>query len=154
LGYISSDAHVQIVIKEGSRAKVGSAAIHKISFHFVYNLLGTTSQLTGMWKGLFAYLTKHGGTLSTVLREPSAPIDNLSAMHGYGSLVGIDMHPHSNPEQGLAMGFSKKHLCDPYTRFIEILHVTGGIERSSEIPCSHIWIGRHLLHNNQPRDIR
>jgi hypothetical protein len=153
LGYISDNSHVQIVIKEGSRAKVGGSEIHKISFHFVFNLFGTTAQLTTVWKGLFAFLEQRGGTLWSVLRGSVDVITDIESMHGYASLVGVDMHPYSNPEQGLAMGFSKKHLHDPYTRFLEILHVTNQTTRS-ETPCCDIWIGRQLLPNNKPPDIR
>jgi hypothetical protein len=153
LGYVSNDADVQIVIKEGSRASVGGDEITKISFHFVFSLFGTSAQMTVMWNGLFSYLDQHGGCLSSVLREPSAAINDISGMNGYGGLVGVDMHPYSNPEQGLAMGFSKKHLLDPYTRFIEILHVVGGVATRAEIPCNRIWMGRCLARNNKPPDI-
>jgi hypothetical protein len=154
LGYISADTDIQIVIKEGSRPKVGCTTIHKISFHFIYNIFGTTAQMTSAWKGLFTYLENHGGTLSSILHGSGEPINDIQGMHGYGSLIGIDLHPYSNPEQGLAMGFSRKHLLDPYTRFIEILHVTNGIQTRSEIPCNHIWIGRTLPVHIHPRDIR
>lgn len=153
LGYISDKTHVQIVIKEGSRAKVGETKISKISFHFVFNLFGTTAQLTTVWKGLFACIEKRGGALWSVLRGGIDVITDVESMNGYSSLVGVDMHPYSNPEQGLAVGFSRKHLLDPYTRFLEILHVTGQATHS-EIPCGDIWIGRKLLPHNKPRDIR
>jgi hypothetical protein len=155
LGYISDQTRVQVVIKEGSRAKVGGTDISKISFHFIFNLYGTTAQLTSVWKGLFAFIDKRAGTLGSVLRGGTDVIADVDGMHGYSSLIGVDTHPYSNPEQGLAVGFSKKHLHYPYTRFIEILHVSGSDQAThSEIPCGDIWIGRKLLPHNKPRDIR
>jgi hypothetical protein len=144
LGYISPETEVQIVIKEGSRAKVVGGGIHKISFHFITNLFGTLGQMRTLSSGLFQYLEKHGGTLSDVLSATDAPIYEIDTMNGYESLIGVDKHPYSNPEQGLAMAFSRKHVRDPYTRFVEILHVRDGVEIESEIPCSMIWIGRKM----------
>jgi hypothetical protein len=135
---------VQIVIKEGSRAKIIGGDIEKISFHFVTNLFGTTGQMKTLSSGLFRYIAQHGGTLSGILSGDVGSIGGIDTMNGFESLVGVDMHPYSNPEQGLAMGFSRKHLDDPYTRFIEILHVQGGKEIRSEIPCDRIWLGRIL----------
>jgi hypothetical protein len=123
LGYISSDAHVQIVIKEGSRSKVDGVDIDKISFHFIFNLFGTSGQIVTISEGLFQYIRDHAGTLSTLLANNNACIVEIDALNGYECFLGIDMHPYSNPEQGLAMGFSRKDLRDPYSRFIEILHV-------------------------------
>jgi hypothetical protein len=153
LGYISSDTNLQVVVKEGSRAAVGETNIAKISFHFIWNLYGTTSQMKELSNGLFTYLAKHGGTLSSILREGGVEILDIDNTNGYGSLVGIDMHPYSNPEQGLAMAFSRKHLHDPYTRFVEIMHITGGRYTFSEIPCPMIWMGRVLPLHNKPPDI-
>jgi hypothetical protein len=123
LGYISADTLVQVVIKEGSRPVVGGFHIEKISFHFIFNLFGTSGQMQTLSDGLFQYLKEHAGTLSTILADGTTPINETYSMNGYECLVGMDMHPYSNPEQGLAMGFSRKHLRDPYTRFIEIMHV-------------------------------
>jgi hypothetical protein len=123
LGYIASDALVQIVIKEGSQSKVHGMHIEKISFHFVFNLFGTSGQIRTVSNGLFQYIQQHAGTLSTILANGDACIAEIDGTNGYECLIGIDLHPFSNPEQGLAMGFSRKDLSDPYSRFIEILHV-------------------------------
>jgi len=51
------------------------------------------------------------------------------------------------------MGFSRKHALDPYSRFLEIIHIKNSIEVFSERPCKDIWIGRDFIENlNQ--DIR
>jgi hypothetical protein len=154
LGHILNDTVVQVIVKEGSRSKVGGTGIQKISFHFVFNLLGSSAQLQCLSAALFKYIEKHGGTLTNTLRDGNSVITDISQMNGYGSLIGIDMHPYSNPEQGLAMGLSRKHLQDPYTRFVEILHVKGGVDLLSEIPCSSIWTGRMLLNARTQPDIR
>jgi hypothetical protein len=177
LGYISADTLVQIVIKEGSRPPVDGSEIEKISFHFITNLYGTVDQMRTLAKAFFQYLEKHAGTLSSVLASSDARIDKIDAMNGYESLIGVDMHPYSNPEQGLAMGFSRKHLRNPYTRFVEILHIRyhspsefagavlvsmwgsnslcvcrNGVEILSEIPCGSIWLGR-MMSAKPPMDI-
>jgi hypothetical protein len=123
LGYIEAGTLVQVVIKEGSRPAVGGSEIEKISFHFIFNLFGTSGQMQTLSNGLFQYLEEHAGTLSAILSDGTTPINEIDSMNGYECLVGVDMHPYSNPEQGLAMGFSRKDLRDPYTRFIEIMHV-------------------------------
>lgn len=123
LGYISSDTVVQVVIKEGSRPLVGGVDINKISFHFIFQFFGTFGQIRTISDGFLQFLKEYAGTLSAILTGAEDAIDSIESMNGYECLVGVDLHPYSNPEQGLAMGFSKKDLRDPYTRFIEILHV-------------------------------
>jgi hypothetical protein len=141
LGYIERDALVQIVIKEGSRPMVDGLEIEKISFHFVFNLLGTSAQIKNISDGFFQHLKEDAGTLSQILANGDVPIHEIDSTNGYGCLVGVDLHAHSNPEQGLAMGFSRKHLRDPYTRFIEILHV-----RCACMYCN--WNGSKLIVND------
>jgi hypothetical protein len=109
IGYISSETQVQIVVKEGSRPSVDGTDIAKISFHFITNIFGTSGQIQTISTGFINYIKEHAGTLSGILADTDAPIDRIDLMNGFESLVGVDMHPFSNPEQGLAIGFSRKH---------------------------------------------
>jgi hypothetical protein len=61
--------------------------------------------------------------LHNILTNDGTSIDTLDGMTGYESLVGLDRHPYSNTEQGLATAFSRKKMGDPYTRLVEIIYI-------------------------------
>lgn len=126
----------------------------KLSFHFIFQILLTMDQFIAVWKLFVNYIEDNFATISASLSDGKAHIDEIETMHGYECLIGVDKHPYLNPEQGLAMGFSRKNGCHPYSRFIEILHIQGAKEIRSEAALDGIWVGREFGPNFTQEPLR
>jgi hypothetical protein len=154
LGIIPSEDVVEIVIKEGTRW-IPEKKTYKISMHFVFQLLGTRSQVHGVWDRVLRHIEETSPLLDSVLKGDVSCITSEIAkdIGTWLPLVGIDLHPISNAEQGLAMAFSRKTSSDMPSRLMRILHVKRGVEYMNEIPCNSLW-NAHMKITTRPLHIR
>jgi hypothetical protein len=154
LGIILPEDVVEIVVKEGTRW-IPEKKAYKISMHFVFQLLGTRSQVHDVWDRVLQYIGETSPVLDSVLKGDVSCITSTiaQAIGTWLPLVGIDLHPISNAEQGLAMAFSRKTSSDMPSRLMRILHVKGGVEYMNEIPCNSLWNARMKI-TTRPLHIR
>lgn len=151
LGIIQSIDTLQVVIKEGSRWN-RKRCCYKISMHFVFQLIMTRDEFMSAWSLIVDDLSSSCIEFEGMYRSGDPIVVTDAVMESMGPnipLVGIDLHPFSNQEQGLALPFSFKS-CDEITmsRPMSILHLRGGEELMNEVPCRSIWSSGNLFFQN------
>lgn len=173
MGYIDAEDDVQVVVVEATRLKKkerlpvkGDEAWRergdwKISIHFIFQVLLTRDQFRRVWEALLHHLeeecpwyAKCAELMATEKGNMGSPDVKLPAndsMGKYMPLVGMDVHPYHNAEQGLALPFSRKTVNDPESRLMQIMHIVGGKEYMTEIPSRDTYFARARPWNYAPR---
>lgn len=141
IGALDEADHLQVVVKEGSRWR-GDRGCHKVSMHFVFQIILTRRQFHCMWSALLDYFGSRcqeframiGGTAPGLISEGLE-----RSMGAYLPLVGVDLHPYSNAEQGLSMPYSRKKCEDPPSRPVHVMHFSARQQAESEVPDGQVW---------------
>lgn len=111
LGLISATETIQVVVVEGTR-KSESKKCHKVSLHFVFQILMTRQQYRQVWIRLYEYIDgRVKGGFGAILNKRNGGVVDRDSLEAMGddlfTFVGMDLAPSKNMEQGLAFPFSR-----------------------------------------------
>jgi hypothetical protein len=116
LGYIESETVIQVAVVEGTRWNEKKNS-HKMSIHFIFKILMTRKQYKKVWSDLLDDISSNipslGGSYSfdDIIKKREDGIIDSETLKSMGSslfpLIGMDIHPFHNIEQGLALPFSR-----------------------------------------------
>lgn len=110
--------------------------------HFIFQIILTRKQFKVVWKMVVENLCGRCQRFAEITRGLADRVVTDDVKMGMGELlplIGVDLHPYNNAEQGLAMAFSCKTEGGTTSSPMRIIHVTGGEEMMSEVPCRNVW---------------